>query len=137
MKVYMGKYPNNARWYNRWFNWYPEQRVYVKIDKWDTWSMDSTLAHLCVPMLKQLRDTSHSAPFVDFEDRPAWLVGTLPKNREITDEFHFESWDWVLGEMIFAFEAKLKDDYQHDLEHSERIRNGFALFGKYFENLWD
>ena len=27
---------------------------YVKIDRWDTWSMDHTLAHIILPMLKQL-----------------------------------------------------------------------------------
>lgn len=135
MKVYIGGYPN--KWYNRLFNWYPEPTVYVKIDPYDTWSMDHTLAHICLPLLKQLRDTTHSAPFVEFDDRPEWLVGTIPKSREVADEFHFESWDWVLGEMMFAFESKIEDDFTTELESHERIQNGFRLFGKYFQNLWD
>ncbi len=32
---------------------------YVKIDHWDTWSMDYTLSHIIVPMLKQLQKTKH------------------------------------------------------------------------------
>ena len=42
-----------------------------------------------------------------------------------------------VGRNDFCFEAALKDDYQYDLENDERIRNGLALFGKYFQNLWD
>ena len=29
---------------------------YVKIDRWDTWSMDHTLAHIVLPMLEQLKN---------------------------------------------------------------------------------
>jgi hypothetical protein len=43
---------------------------YVKIDRWDTWSMDSTLADIILPMLKQLKKTNHGAPYVDDEDVP-------------------------------------------------------------------
>ena len=38
---------------------------YVKIDYWDTWSMDHTLSYIIVPMLKQLKATKHGAPYVD------------------------------------------------------------------------
>ena len=34
---------------------------YVKIDRWDTWSMDSTLADIILPMLKQLQKDKHGA----------------------------------------------------------------------------
>ena len=29
--------------------------MYVKLDRWDTWSMDHTLAYIILPMLKQLQ----------------------------------------------------------------------------------
>lgn len=136
MKVYIGSYPN--KWYNRLFNWYPEPTVYVKIDPYDTWSMDHTLAHICLPMLKQLRDTAHGSPFVAFEDRPDHLVGTITKPElGDSDEFHHDAWYWCLEEMMFAFESKIKDDFRMELEEAERIQNGFRLFGKYFQNLWD
>jgi len=141
---------------------------YVKIDKWDTWSMDYTLAHIITPMLKQLKETKHGSPFVDDEDVPEELKSTSapPKENEWdTDENHFKRWDWVLDEMIWAFEQNLDYDSEekffdhsdvetgtHDILgqinkikidqeglkiHQDRKKNGFRLFGKYYQGLWD
>ena len=92
---------------------------YVKIDKWDTWSMDSTLAPIILPMLKQLRESKHGSPIVELEDVPEHLRTTGTQEYEEQSVFHFYKedksydddypniharWDWVLGEMIFAFE---------------------------------
>jgi hypothetical protein len=158
---------------------------YVKIDPWDTWSMDHTLADIILPMLKQLQKTKHGSPNTDDEDVPEYLRSHMaqPKENEWdTDSLHHMRWDWILAEMIFAFEMKCKEDWasefhsgEHDIqwvpvdkdgnevpkgEHrfyemrkgpndthtvdmegmqkvQERITNGFRLFGKYYENLWD
>jgi hypothetical protein len=140
---------------------------YVKIDRYDTWSMDHTLAHIIHPMLVQLNKDKHGAPFTDDDDVPkelrSWYAG--PKENEWdTDANHFKRWDYILGEMIWAFEQELKDDdesqfYDHSesndvkdwnekmsklkvdregLEaHQKRKANGFRLFGKYYSALWD
>ena len=47
-----------------------------------------------------------------------------------------------MSEMIFAFETKtgiLQEDgfYAKSPEYQKRISNGFRLFGKYYEGLWD
>jgi hypothetical protein len=152
---------------------------YVKIDRWDTWSMDHTLAHIILPMLKQLQKDKHGAPFVDDADVPEELKSTSapPKENEWdTDANHFKRWDWVLDEMIQAFECKVTDNWeerystgvsdfkfvkeQHSTHgtvsrmvdgpnhtrktdwdamalHQARNTNGYRLFGKYFEGLWD
>jgi hypothetical protein len=141
---------------------------YVKIDRWDTWSMDYTLSHIIVPMLKQLKETKHGAPFVDDEDVPEELKSTSapPKENDYdTDENHFKRWDWALNEMIWAFEQNLdtnseekffdhaewdekEKDFGKNLHkikidqpglkaHQERKANGFRLFGKYYQGLWD
>ena len=172
---------------------------YVKIDKWDTWSMDGTLALIVLPMLKQLKATKHGSPQVDLEDVPEELrrVSTQEyddqltfdfykddlKHQEIDYEMVHKRWDWVLDEMIFAFECKVDDSwedkfhsgahdilwektdkthfnpitqkeentyvmklgpndtYKCDYEGMEKVRsrmsNGFRLFGKYYEALWD
>lgn len=152
------------------------QRVHVKINKWDTWSMDHTLSYIIVPMLKQLQETKHGSPWVDDEDVPENIRSTsAPKltKREIEtghlDEFHHDRWEWVLNEMIWAFEQKTRDDWEGDYykyehfepnkeskdwseqigmkliwedregreAHQKRMSNGFKLFGKYYECLWD
>jgi hypothetical protein len=158
---------------------------YVKIDRYDTWSMDHTLSPIILPMLKQLKEKKHGAPFVDDEDVPEELKSTsapAKENEYDTDANHFLRWDWAMSEMIFAFECKVDDSWQdafrsgeHDLlwipvdkdgnevpkgEHKywqmghgskdtyqcdyegmkvvqARIANGFCLFGKYYQGLWD
>lgn len=116
--------------------------------------MDDALAPIILPMLVQLKETKHGAPMVDMKDVPKELRATKKQLNEYvkggdTDPHHFERWDWILDEMIWAFEQKCRDDYwmedydynKWDQEganaHQARMTNGFRLFGTYFENLWD
>ena len=151
MKVSIGKYPDHGPWSN-WllnvFGYEANQTVKVKIDPWDTWSMDHTLAPIILPMLKQLKETKHGSPEVDDKDVPEHLRSTSapPKKEDwdIDDNWH-KRWDWVLDEMIYAFDCKAnKDDVfmrfkdENEMQKEQgRISNGFRLFGKYYENLWD
>jgi hypothetical protein len=160
------------------------RKIKVHIDRWDTWSMDHTLSYIVLPMLKQLNKTKHGAPFVDDEDVPEHLRSTSaePKENEWdTDSNHFLRWDWVMSEMIYAFECQLNDTWEDkywtgewgkpdfiktDKEYPNpvtgemestfqintgtrkcdwdglkqeqaRIQNGFRLFGRYYQALWD
>ena len=125
-----------------------DQVVEVQIDPWDTWSMDYTLAPIILPMLKQLKATKHGSPEVDDNDVPEELRSTSapPKEKDwdIDDNWH-KRWDWAIDEMIYAFDCKAnKDDVfmrfndrAEQEKEQERISNGFRLFGKYYENLWD
>ncbi len=95
---------------------------YVKIDRYDTWSMDHTLAYIILPMLKQLKEESHGSPWVDDEDVPAELRS--PKRKKSKrhsdanlqmlsseeDDLIHQRWKWILDEMIWAFEQKMLDD---------------------------
>jgi len=88
---------------------------YVKIDRWDTWSMDHTLAGIILPMLKQLNANKHGAPGVDDDDVPEELKkSSAPptENEWDVDDNHFKRWDWVMGEMIFAFENTVDDTWE-------------------------
>ena len=161
---------------------------YVKIDRWDTWSMDHTLSRIALPMLRQLKATKHGAPNVDDFDVPEHLQSTAPGARDSCehewdiDDNHFKRWDWIMDQMIFAHESKLNDDWQEQFwtgewgktvwketeitypnpvtgveeptysmentgdrecdwdglnAYEKRIQNGFRLFGKYYQGLWD
>ena len=86
---------------------------YVKIDPWDTWSMDSTLNRIILPMLKQLKKDKHGAPHVDNEDVPPELRDkrkVKPKNGE-TDKNYFKRWDYVMDQMIWSFTELDKPDW--------------------------
>ena len=113
MKVTLGRYPKK-------FN--AERKIKVQIDKWDTWSMDHTLAYIIHPLLVQLQATKHGAPLVDDEDVPEELRSTSAPPRENdydTDANHFKRWDWVLDEMIWAFAQKLDDDADNQFHKGE------------------
>ena len=168
----------------------------IQIDRWDTWSMDHTLGMIALPMLKQLKETKHGAPNVDSGDVPPELRCNDMRSKAYwtngeTDEKFFDRWDYVLDEMIFAFETKCGDlidwedqfyqtdslpnyesvgigpaqlrlfpdedgsmedyelyefkstgesaeiDWEGLQKFQKRISNGFRLFGKYYESLWD
>ncbi len=123
----------------------------VRIDKYDTWGMDHTLAIIILPMLKQLKATKHGSPAVDDKDVPKHLRSTVkPAKQDYeTDGLWHERWDWVLDEMIWAFEQIVDDNsdavYFQDgtldvkgwKAYNKRIDNGTRLFGVYFRGLWD
>lgn len=126
------------------------QKVNIELHDYDTWNVDVTLAHIIVPLLKQLKEECHGYPDV---------LGSI------------ETWYDVLDKMIFSFESKLHDwesefysgevdiqwgenddgtytmgygdghtfeiDYEGLEAYQKRIDEGFMLFGKYYNNLWD
>jgi len=140
-----------------------DQKINVRIDNYDIWSMDDTLAHIVSPMLKLLKEKKHGSAYVDDADVPESL-----HHKEALDDLDHpdhddlicKRWDYVMNEMVWAFEQKTRYDWEgdyyefdentkgwppkykrHDVEglkaHQERMSNGFRLFGKYYEALWD
>jgi len=142
----------------------------IIIHRYDTWSMDQTLAVIIMPMLKQLKATKQGVPNIDASDVPLFLKPTQLENVQTDKNFFYREgdtkrWDYVLDEMIWAFEQIADDDnensfYDHsevddnetdinvlakqvkvDQEeldkHNQRIGNGLQLFGKYYRSLWD
>jgi len=109
MKVFIGRYPKNPA---------KERKVSIRIDKWDTWSMDHTLALIILPMLKQLQATKHGSPgsmpafnqtsnqihqkcleYYKEDDEPAWEAG-------------HKQWTEIMDKMIWSFEQLLEDDWE-------------------------
>ena len=177
-KLLAGK--NHDSWCSKLCEWIHSKRdrkIKIHIHKYDTWNMDSTLALIIVPMLKQLRNTSHSSamltpfeqtsegssqycfPFYAEGDKLAWDCGH-EEWQEILDKmiWSFEqiNTDWEQqfqsGKLDFTFvkdeETNLskveygpnntyKYDYEGSAKHTERMQEGYELFGKYYRNLWD
>ena len=102
MKVFLGPYEDNSE----------QREVSVDIDAYDTWSADHTLALIIEPMLRQLKETQHGAPYVDPDDCPKELRPNEVNEHE-TDDTHFARWAWVLDEMIFAF-ATMNSEYEDE-----------------------
>ena len=178
----------------KWIDSKRKRKIKIRIDRYDTWSMDHTLAMIILPMLKQLKEKKHGSQNVDMEDVPESMRLTETEDYEEQQCFDFyrddelckqnikcdvhDRWDWVMGEMIWAFEQIQpdadweaqytsgtldtqwkkcekeyngeslyemvrgpNDTYKIDMEgmrkHQDRMSNGFRLFGKYYQGLWD
>lgn len=164
----------------RWIDSKKKRTIEVQIDPWDTWGMDTTLGYIIRPMLYQLNAKKHGAPMVDIEDVPEHLRPTAEEQAAYdkdgtTDDKFFERWDWVMSEIIFAFDSldggpnqdwedqfttgeydfrfekqdndtslmvrgpnhTAETDWDARKAYGERIQNGFRLFGKYYQSMWD
>lgn len=96
-----------------WIDSKKKRKIEIKIDRWDTWSADHTLALIILPVLKQLKETTHGSPFVDDEDVPEELKSTsapAKENEWDTDGNHFKRWEWMLDQMIWSFEQILDEE---------------------------
>jgi hypothetical protein len=99
---------------------------YVKIDYYDTWSMDCTLSPIILPMLKQLKATKQGSGYIDLEDVPENLRYTTTEEYDAQETFDFYKdertkkiecdvhvrYDWALSEMIWAFEQLNDEDWE-------------------------
>jgi hypothetical protein len=116
-------------------------------------------------MLKLLKEKKHGSAYVDDADVPEHLQYKEALNNQDHpdhDDLIQKRWSWVLDEMIWAFEQKsrpggwdsdyyefekdptatlgvkfTKNDREGSKKHQARMSNGFRLFGKFFESLWD
>lgn len=115
----------------QWIETKRNRKEYIRIDPYDTWSMDHTLSLIVHPMLVQLKETKHGAPFVDDEDVPDELrTSAAPAHDEFeSDHNWFKRWDYVLDEMIFAFEH-IKDPSWTEAFHSGESDTVFVPLDK-------
>lgn len=150
-------------WVDRFCNWIhenKERKVKVRIDDYDTWNADQTLALIILPLLKRLKENKYGSPFVDNEDVPPELRYDDPEpgydengnwNSGGGNWVHYK-WEWVLNEIIWTFEQLNSDwelqyygeNFPYDetdingiQAHQKRISNGLRLFGKYYQGLWN
>ena len=113
----------------QWIHSKQQRKIAIRIDHYDVWGMDHTLALIVHPMLIKLKEQKHGSPSVDDEDVPEALRSTsapAKANEWDTDDNHHARWDWVLDEMIFAFSQHVLDDWrdqfhsgEHDIWHQK------------------
>ena len=161
---------NNSSWLHTFCEWvhkHRKRKVVVKLDHYDHWNAEHTMALIILPLLKALKEHKHGSPEVSLSDVPEilWPSQLANMGNNYIDDTIHERWEWVLNEIIWTFEQEVDDDdeqkfYDHseandpndDLmtqvgklkvdrdgleDHQERKANGFRLFGKYYQGLWD
>jgi hypothetical protein len=93
---------------------------YVKIDYYDTWSMDSTLSPIILAMLKQVKQQKMGCPWTDHADGPWYFrfqTETDNHTYNETGSYNHERWNWIMDEMIWAFEQLTHDNYEEPYWH--------------------
>ena len=124
--------------------------IKVRIDKYDVWSMDSTLAPIILPMLKLLKEDKKSIPFLD-------VLHQVSRGYQRCFPFYSEGddtvidagekeWNAILDKMIWSFEQLIAEpdmEYVTDplgiekmAKHQKKVSEGLILFGTHYRNLW-
>lgn len=110
MKVNISKYYSSG------------QKIKIKIDSHDTYSMDYTLAQIILPMLIQLKNSKHGVPSNLVE------VGGEDYVDQQSFDFYHEShkeafdvavkrWDEILDKMIWSFQQIVEGDFDKKYYH--------------------
>jgi len=98
MKIYIGNWPKNPA---------KKRKIDIRIDKWDTWSMDNTLALIIEPMLTQLKETKTGHPCMGNPIPEVCINCSCEKD-----------WNETLDKMIFAFHS-LNNDWEEQYHSGE------------------
>jgi hypothetical protein len=96
MKVKIGPFPKKSG----------KRKIKVRIDDYDIWNFDHTVALIVLPMLHMIKEAKAGSPFVEDVDVPEEIRGAGLPQKNGTDEHYHARWQYVLDEMIFAFETK-------------------------------
>jgi hypothetical protein len=91
--------------------------IKIHIDDYDVWGADHTLALIIAPLLKKLAEKKHGSPVTDDADAPEHLRSTaappIAHEGDVDENFH-KRWNWILSEMIWAFEQLASEDSPED-----------------------
>ena len=128
MKVNIGKFPVG----------HTQRRIDVRIDKFDTWGLDHTLALIILPSLIQLRDTKHGVPSefvraVGSDIDGNYSFDFIKDDEDKVFEKGCESWNDVMNKMIWSFQQIVDGEYDSQYHHGH-IRIGWKKSESQFLN---
>jgi len=130
-----------------------ERKISVRIDKWDTHSLDHTLAHIIHPALVQFRENLSGYPgekgmtmakWEKILDKMIFSFGETMNDVNAIEKFSSGDYDWIVTKLEDGGEewqkgpnATYKFDTRGYKAYNKKLQEGFELFGKYYSNLWD
>lgn len=111
MKVKLGDYKKSG-----------DRKIDVQIDRFDTYSLDHSLAHIILPALIQLKNTKMGVP-AEFSE-----VGGANYDNQSSFDFYEEThneafdiackrWEDILDKMIWSFTQVVFDDWEKQYQH--------------------
>jgi hypothetical protein len=116
-------------WVTKFLNWVYSKRnrkEKVRIDYYDVWSMDHTLALIILPMLKKLKTQKHGYGMIDDKDVPREYRSTVKGAKQGLNQWDWDHnaearYAWMLEELIWTF-TQLCDDQDGEgqfFDHTE------------------
>jgi len=149
-----------------WIHTFKKRQEYVHIDNYDVWNMDSTLRIIIGPMFVKLKSIKQGFAMIADEDVPELLRSHNAPAKENDwdwDDLAEQRYNWLLDEMIWAFNTdheeaqhkfydhgepvkgedimdsikRMKVDQEGLNAYNKRLANAYQLFGKYYQTFWD
>lgn len=113
MKVKLGKYNKSS-----------DRRVDIEIEKFDTYSLDHTLALIILPALLQLKATKMGVPSefadelgADYNHQQSFDFAKEDHNWAFDEKV--KQWDVILDKMIWSFQQIVFDDWEQQYYHGK------------------
>jgi transcription antitermination factor NusG len=108
MKVDIRNYPKRGK---------RKRKVSVRIEIFDTYSLNHTLSLIIVPALTKFLENG---------------LGTPVSIKE-------EEWKDIIRQMIWSFDQIKQDkeiNLNYEREYCDKVRKGLDLFAEWYQNLW-
>jgi len=111
-----------------------KRKIKIKVDGFDVWGADHTIALIVAPILVELRDQQNGIPSVSNEDVPPNLHYESNDGGydAVMEDLGEQRWKFVLGEMIWTFTELAKDgegedQFRHNSDQLELVYNDSKL----------
>ena len=139
MRAYIGKYPKNSD---------KERKIDIRVDDYDLWNADNTMALFIVAILTKFKDHINGIPCGLLTDEYMEISSSIEFHEEdedgplhkkldgIYDEC-LKNYKNIIDEIIFSFTSS--EDYSIDLDKEMQARkeNGRKLFIEHFDSFWN
>lgn len=114
MKVNIGKF----------FKGNNDRRISINIERFDTWSLDHTLALIILPCLIQLKETKQGVPheFAEVGGEDYHSQDSFDFYKEDVNELFnqkVKDWNEILDKMIWSFQQIALEDYDDQYHHGK------------------
>jgi hypothetical protein len=99
-----------------------ERKIDVKVERWDTYSMDHTAALIILPLLLQLKQTKHGVPSglvtrTGGDTDNNYCFDFIQEDENVVFDKLCEQWDEILDKMIWSFQQLVDDSYDSKYHH--------------------
>lgn len=101
-----------------------ERKIDVQIDKWDTYSLDHSIALIILPALIQLKQTKHGVPSkfiasVGSDTDANFSFDFIKEDENAVFDKGCARWEETLDKMIWSFQQLVMDDYSDKYHHGK------------------